>query len=51
MVATGKSERTARAILAAIRRKHNKDCRAFVTLQEFCAYTGIPEDYVRPLLE
>ncbi len=47
---TGRRERAARKLLASIRRKYNKDCHAFITIEEFCQYTGIPEDMVRRFL-
>lgn len=47
---TGRSERYARNLLAAIRVAYKKDSHALVIIDEFCAYTGIPEERVRPFL-
>lgn len=40
---TGKSDRAAREILYNIRRKLGKNRHQFVSIGEFCAYTGLPE--------
>ncbi|OLY90716.1 hypothetical protein SAMN05444008_101389 [Cnuella takakiae] len=51
MKVTGRSERGSRKMLAAIRTRYNKHGNAFVTVEEFCRYTGIPEDLIIPFLE
>lgn len=44
---TGVAERTARKILQKIRERHNKTKEMFVTILEFCEYTGLREEDVR----
>jgi hypothetical protein len=47
---TGRSERQSRAILAAVRKALGKKPRQHVSVQEYCRYTGLPEeDVVRQL--
>jgi N-dimethylarginine dimethylaminohydrolase len=43
---TGKSAATARRILQQIRKCLGKEETEYVTIQEFCFFTGIPEDLV-----
>lgn len=43
---TGRKARTARKLLEKIREKNNKPKDAFVTVKEFCLYTGISEEEV-----
>jgi len=43
---TGKSAATARRLLQQIRQQLGKEEMEFVTIQEFCFFTGIPEDLV-----
>ena len=38
---TGKSERYGRKLLEKIREKNQKEEHQFVTIKEFCSYTGI----------
>ena len=47
---TGRKERAAWKILAQIRKKYNKEKGQFVTIDEFCEYTGIKEERVLPFL-
>ena len=47
---TGKKERTARKIIAQIRRKYNKKPGDLITVYEFCEYTGLNEERVRQFL-
>ena len=47
---TGKKERTARKMIAAIRRHYNKRAGDLITMYEFCEYTGIREEKVRQFL-
>jgi hypothetical protein len=47
---TGKSERYGRMLLLKIRERFNKEEHQFVTVQEFCNYTGLNVDQVQPLL-
>ena len=43
---TGKSERYGRMLLQKIKLHFNKDDHKFVTVEEFCLYTGIKKDEV-----
>jgi len=47
MVITGKSERTARYMLQRIRERNGKKQGDFVTVEEFCAFTGLKVEDVR----
>ena len=47
---TGKSERYGRMLLLKIRESFNKEEHQFVSIQEFCSYTGLNVDQVQPLL-
>ena len=47
---TGRHERTAHKMLSAIRKKYNKPKGAFVTIDEFCQFTGLKEEKVQPFL-
>lgn len=47
---TGASERTARRLLARIRKQFNKQPGNLVTLKEFCQVTGIDEEYLKEYL-
>ncbi|MCU7551808.1 hypothetical protein OCK74_21995 [Chitinophagaceae bacterium LB-8] len=47
---TGRKERTARKIIAQIRRKYNKKPGDLVTIYEFCEHTGLSEVRVRQFL-
>ncbi len=51
MTITGKCERTARRMIAAIRKKHEKPRGTYVTVDEFCAFKGIEEKDVRGFLK
>jgi hypothetical protein len=41
MLITGKSERYGRKLLEKIRSKYQKEEHQFVTIKEFCSYTGL----------
>lgn len=47
---TGKSERTARRIFAEIREALGKDRSQYVSLSEFCSFTGLDETEVKKSL-
>ncbi|MCH6236036.1 hypothetical protein [Cognataquiflexum rubidum] len=47
---TGKSERYGQELLTKIRDHYNKQPHQFITVQEFCAFSGIPLDEVEPYL-
>ncbi len=46
MTISGISKRSAQRWLAHIRRLHNKPVTAFVTVEEFCAFTGLKREQV-----
>jgi hypothetical protein len=43
---TGKCERTARRIIATIKTLHNKHKARYVSLKEFCDYSGLDAEEV-----
>ena len=47
---TGKSERWGRMLLLKIRASLNKEEHQFVSIEEFCIYTGLKVDQVQSLL-
>ena len=47
---TGKSERYSRILLQKIKGKYEKEVHQFVTVEEFCLYTGLKKEQVQPLL-
>jgi hypothetical protein len=47
---TGKSERWGRMLLLKIREVLNKEEHQFVTIEEFCNYTGFKVDQVQSVL-
>lgn len=47
---TGKSERYGRMLLIKIRERFNKEEHQFVSIQDFCNYTGLKKDEVQALL-
>lgn len=47
---TGRKERTARKLLSQIRKRHQKKPTEFITVEEFCSYTGIKEEKIWPFL-
>jgi hypothetical protein len=47
---TGKSERWGRMLLERIREALNKEEHQFITVEEFCNYTGFKVDQVQALL-
>jgi ribosomal silencing factor RsfS len=50
IIITGKSDRTARRMLAAIRKKCHKGKNALVSVEDFCSYTGLKEEKIREML-
>ena len=48
---TGKSERYGRILINIIRKAYSKKSHQFVTVQEFCAYSGIGEELVKQQLD
>ena len=47
---TGKSERYGRTLLLKIRENLNKQDHQFISIEEFCLYTGLKVDQVQHLL-
>lgn len=47
---TGKSERYGRSLLAQIRNHYQKQEHQFVSIDEFCQYTGLKAEQVYPLI-
>ena len=47
---TGKSERYGRTLLNKIKGYFKKEDHQFVTIEEFCRYTGIKEEHVNTFL-
>jgi hypothetical protein len=47
---TGKSDRYGRTLLTKIKMHFNKQEHQFVTIEEFCAYTGLKEEIVNQRL-
>lgn len=48
---TGRSDRTARKLLQKIKKARGKSKDEFVTIKEFCAFTGIDEELVKDFLQ
>jgi hypothetical protein len=46
----GKSDRTARKVLAAIRKKLNKEKHQPISIKEFCQYMNLAEEEVIPYI-
>jgi hypothetical protein len=47
---TGRKERAARKLLAKIRKKYKKRRGDFLTMKEFCNFTGLEESEVQAFL-
>ena len=47
---TGRRPRTARKLLAQIREKYKKKEGEFITIFEFCEFTGLKEENVKSFL-
>jgi hypothetical protein len=47
---TGKSERYGRMLLLKIKDSLKKEEHQFISIEEFCAYTGLKPDQVQPFL-
>jgi len=47
---TGKSERWSRTLLLKIRESLNKEEHQFITIEEFCSYTGFKEEKVQGVI-
>lgn len=51
MLITGKSERTSRRLLKEIRKASKNSRISFVSLEQFCAFTGMSREEVIPYLQ
>ena len=51
MLITGKSERTSRRLLKEIRRSVRNTRVSFVSLEQFCSFTGMTREEVIPYLQ
>lgn len=47
---TGKSYRYARLLLIDIKKQLNKQEHQFISIEEFCLYTGLTLEQVQPLI-
>ena len=47
---TGRRERAASKMMAAMKKKYKKKRTDFLTVKEFCAYTGFNEESVKEFL-
>lgn len=47
---TGKSERYGRMLIAQIKAHYSKQEHQFVSIEEFCHYTGLKADQVHPFI-
>jgi archaellum biogenesis ATPase FlaH len=47
---TGRKERAARKLLARIRKKYKKKKGEFISIDEFCEFTGLKKESVREFL-
>jgi hypothetical protein len=47
---TNKTERTGRRILRQIRKAFGKEKRDYITIKEFCLFSGFDEDEVHEML-
>jgi hypothetical protein len=47
---TGRKETAARNLIAKIRKKYNKEAGSFITVFEFCEYTGLKPENVTAFL-
>lgn len=48
---TGRRDRTARKLLQKIRQALGKQTHEFITIKEFCLFTGINEELVKDFLQ
>jgi len=47
---TGKSERYGRILLKKIKDKLSKEEHQFITIEEFCKYTGLSRELIHPFI-
>jgi len=50
-IITGRRDRTARKLLQKIREALGKQTHEFITIKEFCLFTGINEELVKDFLQ
>ena len=50
MQLTGRSERTVRRWIAAIKKNRNNNISTMISIEEFCGYTGFTEEKVMAFL-
>ena len=50
MTITGRSEKYSRNLLKQIKQQLDKEKHQFVTIYEFCQFTGMDSEQVQPLL-
>ena len=48
---TGRKERPARKLIAKIRKKYKKENGTFITIFEFCEFTGLPPESIKGFLK
>jgi len=48
---TGRKERAARKLIAKIRKKYKKENGTFISVFEFCEYTGLPHESIKDFLK
>ncbi|MBF4473072.1 MULTISPECIES: hypothetical protein [Flavobacterium] len=49
-IITGKSYKYSRLLLIEIKKKLNKNEHQFISIEEFCLYTGLKLEQVQPLI-
>jgi hypothetical protein len=47
---TGKSERYGRKLLEKIKKEYSKKEHQFISIEEFCQFTGLKVEQVQPLI-
>ena len=50
LLIAGQGERSARRLMKKIKEKNGGSATLFISVQEFCAYTGLAEENVKELL-
>lgn len=48
---TGKSYRYSRELIAQIKKHLNRNANQFISIKEFCEYTGLSVETVMPLIQ
>lgn len=47
---TGRKERAARKLIAKIRKRYKKENGTFISVYEFCEFTGLPPESIKDFL-